>query len=313
MAIHLAELADDGVTDIAAHWDGAGDHLLRDALSAHDPDGTLPDRARWVLPLIADALPAAARAWQDKLGVPNSASMVDVWTRQFSALESPAWMEERAELARASESDGTDCGSHTAARLAAQRVLLRQLSQSLAGDPLLLEEAMVTLTQIAVVEQAVTTHGESQPDAAVDAPLADAATVATGDSIAALSAAIDAARAIEDGADGEVLAREIHALSVATARASDDIAVTLSALQSATNDTVSTYRTVLSASDAVNACVARLRQSLIDQARALDALAHSDASDTCMLPSSSAQADEIDALRAEVAALRDQVTARDVA
>jgi methyl-accepting chemotaxis protein len=166
--------------------------------------------------------------------------------------------------------------SEVAAAAEQSAVAMREAAQTAAGLIMAIEEAR---SEVEVAAGVATRAGE-QAAKAVDVSKALSAHVEAIESILglirdiagqtnllALNATIEAARAGDAGRGFAVVAQEVKSLANQTARATDDIATKIGAIQSATRQTVDANDTIQSTVEEVQTSADRIRRAMEMQAQ----------------------------------------------
>jgi methyl-accepting chemotaxis protein len=117
------------------------------------------------------------------------------------------------------------------------------------------------------VSEALSEHAKS-----IESILGLIRTIAGQTNLLALNATIEAARAGDAGRGFAVVAQEVKSLANQTARATDDIAAKIAAIQSATAATVATNAEIKSTVAEVQRSAARIRHAMESQAQTVSAI-----------------------------------------
>ena len=184
----------------------------------------------------------------------------------------------RAQAAEASQAARGMLGKTSEVAAAAEQsaVAMREAAQTAAGLIMAIEEARNEVEVAAgvatrageqagkavEVSQALSSHVE-----AIESILGLIRDIAGQTNLLALNATIEAARAGDAGRGFAVVAQEVKSLANQTARATDDIATKIAAIQSATRQTVDANDSIQSTVDEVQSSADRIRKAMEMQAQ----------------------------------------------
>ena len=201
------------------------------------------------------------------------------------AIEGAAVLGERvrAQAASATQSVGSMVGrgAEVAAAAGESALAMRDAASTAAGLILAIEDARGEVEAAAdiasqaaaqadravTVSEALSAHAKS-----IESILALIRTIAGQTNLLALNATIEAARAGDAGRGFAVVAQEVKSLASQTARATDDIAAQIGAIQAATQVTVESSASVRATIDDVKTSAPRIRRAREAQAQTVTAI-----------------------------------------